>query len=125
MKFTPNGGLIRVPTWLHGPAGAVIAGLALDTAATRSVVSWGLALLAGYDPSSSSQRLQLTTGSGVEFVPEVSFDRIVALGHDRLAFPLICHTLPPSSTVDGILGLDFFAGMKLVVDFRGGDVFLE
>jgi hypothetical protein len=30
------------------------------------------------------------------------------------------HTLPPSSGVDGLLGLDFFRGLCLNIDFRPG-----
>ena len=29
------------------------------------------------------------------------------------SFSLICHTLPPSVSVDGLLGLDFLRGQRL------------
>ncbi len=35
-----------------------------------------------------------------------------------------CHTLPPSAGVDGLLGLDFFRGERLTVDFRTGRLIL-
>jgi len=38
----------------------------------------------GYDPSASPTRRQITTGSGVEFAPEIPVDRIEALGMERL-----------------------------------------
>ena len=34
------------------------------------------------------------------------------------------HTLPPSASVDGLLGLDFFRGQILNLDFRTGVVML-
>jgi hypothetical protein len=38
---------------------------------------------------------------------------------------VLCHTLPPSATVDGVLGLDFMRGSRLLVDLRIGEVTLE
>jgi hypothetical protein len=67
----------------------------------------------------------LTTASGVETAPRLRVERVEALGTERRDFPLVCHTLPPSVGVDGVLGLDFFRGQRLVVDFRRGVVSLE
>jgi hypothetical protein len=37
---------------------------------------------------------------------------------------VLSHTLPPSATIDGLLGLDFLRGKKLTIDFRQADVSL-
>jgi hypothetical protein len=37
-------------------------------------------------------------------------------------FQMLCHTLPPSATVDGLLGIDFFRGKRLIVDLQLGIV---
>jgi hypothetical protein len=79
----------------------------------------------GYDPAAVGPRLQVTTGSGVEFVPQVSVEKVQALGNERRNFAVLCHTLPPSTTVDGVLGLDFMRGRRLVVDLRLGSVTLD
>jgi len=79
----------------------------------------------GYDPAIVPERVQMTTGSGVEFVPRIALQKIEALGQERQDFPMLCHTLPPSATVDGVLGLDFFRGWRLVLDFRTGQVTIE
>ena len=99
--------------------------LALDTGATVSVVNWDVVVLLGYDPAIARERIQMTTGSGVEFVPRLIIEKIEAFGQDRRDFPVLCHTLPPSTTVDGVLGLDFFRGQRLVVDFRTGRVTVD
>lgn len=125
LSFDPNQGLIVAPTRLWGPNGDTVVRLALDTGATRSVVSWDLPVLLGYDPAVVSERVQMTTGSGVEFVPQIRIERVEALGHERLNFPVLCHTLPPTATVDGVLGLDFLRGGRLVLDFRRGEATLE
>ena len=76
----------------------------------------------GYDPALSQARVQVTTGSGVEYSPRVTLSRIRGLDQERLDFPVIGHTLPPSAGVDGLIGLDFFRDRNLVIDFRAGQI---
>ncbi|MBI2433890.1 MAG: hypothetical protein HYV26_13570 [Candidatus Hydrogenedentes bacterium] len=78
----------------------------------------------GYDPALSPERAQVTTGSGVEFVPRISILRIDALGQSKTNFPVLAHTLPPSSSIDGVLGLDYLRGQVLSIDFREGSISL-
>ena len=125
LSFDPHVGLIVVPAKLWGPAGDTIVRLALDTGATGSVVNADAIVLIGYDPTIVSARIRMTTGSGVEFVARITTEKIEALGRERQDFPILCHTLPPSATVDGVLGLDFFRGWRLIVDFRAGIVTVE
>src|SRR3954470_21099181 len=106
--FDPKKGLVVVRAELWGPAGSAVLRLALDTGATGTVVNVGMLVAVGYDPALAPDRFQVTTGSGVEFVPRITLDKVVALGQERTAFPVLGHTLPPSSGIDGLLGLDFF-----------------
>jgi predicted aspartyl protease len=123
--FDPKEGLIIVPTRLWGPTGDTVVQLALDTGATESMVNWDVVVLVGYDPAVVSERVQMTTGSGIEFVPRIVIEKVEALGRERQNLPVLCHTLPPSATVDGVLGLDFFREQRLVLDFRSGLVIVE
>jgi hypothetical protein len=84
----------------------------------------GILVTLGYDPALIPDRIQITTGSGIEFVPRVVLDKIAALGQERTDFPVLGHTLPPSADIDGVLGLDFFRGQNLTLDFRTGQVTL-
>jgi predicted aspartyl protease len=122
--FDSQQGLIIVRAELWGPAGSIVLRLALDTGATGTVVNVGLLVTIGYDPALVPDRIQVTTGSGVEFVPRVPLDKIAALGQERTDFPVLGHTLPPSAGIDGLLGLDFFRGQSLTLDFRAGQVTL-
>ena len=124
-SFNPHRGLIIVQVELWGAAGQGIVSLALDTGATSTLVSQGRLLQLGYDPASEARRLQMTTGSGVEFVPQIPLNRIRALGLERVDFPVLGHTLPPSASVDGLLGLDFLREHELLIDFRNGRVHLD
>ena len=118
--FEPKQGLIIVPAEIWGPSGSAVLRLAVDTGATGTLVNVATLVAIGYDPALVSDRTQVTTGSGVEFVPRVVVGKIVAVGQERQSFEVLCHTLPPSAAVDGLLGLDFFRGQSLTLDFRSG-----
>lgn len=122
--FNAHRGLVNVTVRVTGPSGSLILRLALDTGATRTVINVSSLATAGYDPALAPVRVRVTTGSGVEFVPRLPLLKIAALGQDRVNFPVLCHTLPPSAAVDGVLGLDFLRGQVLTLDFRNGQITL-
>ena len=124
-SFNAQHGLILVRAELFGPLGNIVLRLALDTGATGTTVNAGLLNVIGYDPSAAAERVELTTGSGVEYAPRLSVSRIRTLGQGRVDFPVVAHTLPPSASVDGLLGLDFFRGQALNLDFRAGTIALS
>ena len=122
VKFDATWGLIVIPTRVYGKQDDTIVRLALDTGATSSMINWDVAMLLGYDPASEKERVQITTGSGVELAPRITVKKIEVMRKSLDNFPMLCHTLPPSATVDGLLGLDFFRGKRLLLDFKGGFV---
>lgn len=123
-RFQAERGLILVPVQIFGVSGNTLLRLALDTGATATLINQSRLLHLGYDLAASPQRHQITTGSGVEFVPRVTLDKIIALGREQTTFPVLAHTLPPSASIDGLLGLDFFRGLNLNLDFRSGIITL-
>ena len=120
VSFNPNYGLIVVWAEIWGPAKNTIVRLAVDTGASGTLVNTAVLVSLGYDPSSLPTRIQVTTASGIAFAPRLMISRIRAIDLERVDFPVIAHTLPTSSSVDGLLGLDFFRGMNLSIDFRTG-----
>jgi predicted aspartyl protease len=99
--------------------------MALDTGATGTLVNPGPLVALGYDPALCTERVQVTTGSGVEFAPRLIVSSVKAFGRTCRNLAVLGHTLPPSAVVDGLLGLDFFRGTRLEIDFRDGFVRLE
>ncbi len=59
-------------------------------------------------------------GGGSVSVPRVVLNRLTVLGQHRIGFAVLSHPLPPDAGVDGLLGLDFFRGSVLTLDFRSG-----
>ncbi len=92
--FDPRAKLVIVPTRLWGATGDIVVNLAVDTGATRTLINWDVIVFLGYDPAASAERVQITTGSGVEFVPRVRLERIQGLGTEQRDFEVLCHTLP-------------------------------
>ena len=125
VPFNATQGLIIVPVELEGPTGTAVLRLALDTGATSTLINLGPLVAVGYDPALVSTRLQITTGSGVEYVPQLVVSKLSALQQTRLQFTVLGHTLPPSAGIDGVLGLDFMRGQLLSVDFRQGQISLS
>ena len=118
--FNKDDGLIIVKAELIGPSGNVIVRLAFDTGATRTLINVGILVAIGYDPALKPERYQVTTGSGVEFVPAIDLEKINCLGIAHRKFSVLCHTLPSSTGVDGLLGLDFLENQKVLIDLQNG-----
>jgi predicted aspartyl protease len=123
--FEPHEGLIIIHAEIVGISGSAILRLALDTGATTTLINSAMLVSIGYDPALTRDRVQITTGSGVEFVPRLVVKRLIALGTAQMDFSVLGHTLPPSAGVDGLLGLDFLRGNRLSVDFKDGIITLQ
>jgi len=122
LRFNPKVGLVLVRVELAGPTGLIMLRLALDTGATRTLINAGPPVTVGYDPSLVSDRVQMTTGSGVEFVPKVQTLRLRALRQEQTGFVVLAHTLPSNLGIDGLLGLDFLRRHELTINFRTGRI---
>jgi Aspartyl protease len=129
-RFNPSAGLILVTARIWGPSGDTYATLALDTGSSATVIRETKLAYIGYDPAAAPHRVQITTGSGSAMAASTRcagtrvIDRILALDTERVGFPVLCHTLPPSAPIDGLLGLDFFRDQVLTIDFSAGVITL-
>jgi predicted aspartyl protease len=118
--FDPSRGPILIEASASGPLGQAELRLLLDTGATSRLIRSTILIALGYDPDQSPDRVEVTMGNGVESVPRLILNRLSALGQHRIGFAVRSHPLPPSSGVDGLIGLDFLRGQLLTLDFRAG-----
>jgi hypothetical protein len=117
-KFDPTAVIVVVDAVLLGPLDTVELRLFIDTGADMSVIRPGSMAAAGYDPSRASRQVAVTTAGGSGVTAEVyHVARLTSLGLGRDDFPIISYDLPPDIDIDGLLGLDFFAGHVLTLDF--------
>jgi predicted aspartyl protease len=122
--FNRGSGLMLVEVELSGPAGKAGATLVLDTGATNTALNGSLSRSLGYDPDASTDFARMTTGSTVETVPRLIVNRLSALGRPAVGLRVLAHNLPAEAAVDGLLGLDFFRDLTLMLDFRLGQITL-
>ena len=101
--------------------------LALDTGASRTMISWLIASRLGYRPEFSPlvERTRIVTGSGIEYVPEITMTEIRSLGKGVRNLPILVHDMPAEIRVDGLLGLDFLRRYRLSIDFKKGFIRLR
>jgi hypothetical protein len=123
--FDPNARLVVVQTILTGPAGTHEFRFAVDTGSTRTAVAGHVLQLLGNQEPPVAERRRARTGSGETRAGLVSVRRIQALGQVRTDFPVLWLPLAPAVMIDGLLGLDFFRGLVLTLDFARGRITLR
>jgi predicted aspartyl protease len=122
--FNPQHGLIVIYVTLFNADKNRTVRLALDTGASSTLVSKEVLIALGYDLDVLPKTASFTTGSQVESAPRVTVDRVEALEQECQNLSVIAHTLPPSASIDGVLGLDFLRGYDLHINFKTGEITL-
>lgn len=118
--FDGKHGPVYVRGEISGPTGQANVLFVLDTGATNRLIRTAILRSIEYDHDASDDVVQVAMGSGVENVPRVALTRLTALGRHRIGSAVLPHGLPPEAVVDGLLGLDFFRGHILTLDFQAG-----
>ena len=124
-RFDPNGRLIAIPVVVSSPRGIHEFRFAVDTAATRTSISGLLLQRLGYTEPDDRDRHPVRTGSGTTRAGFVRIGGLLALSHSKFDYPVLWMPHPPSSMIDGLLGLDFFRGLVLNLDFSRGQIALQ
>ena len=123
--FDARKGLVLLTAEIIGPKREVIVRLALDTGATATLIKPNALIIAGYDLTNLTDEAQVTTGSELISVPRITVRRIIALDVQVDDLSVLAHAVPKSARIDGVLGLDFFRGKRLTIDFQVGEITLE
>jgi hypothetical protein len=80
---------------------------------------------AGYVWGDEAPGISIITPNSQTTARRVKVDRFVALGEERDGVFVLAHDFPPGTPVDGLLGLDFFRGAALTIDFVDGFIELK
>ncbi len=128
--FDPTYGLIYLKAKIsrrkeNGRIKDLILNLALDTGATGTVISQKRLIGLGYKLKDAEDEMLITTGSGLISVLKIRVENLAALGKDKSNFLILAHDLPPTASVDGVLGLDFLRENVLTIDFKQGELELN
>lgn len=123
-RFDPAAPRIEIVGHVTGPRETVRVRFVLDTGATGTVIRTTLLAAAGIVPTPDAPRRRLHGLTGGATAPMVRVRHLLAVGHGRPDFPVAAYDFAPARTYDGLLGLDFFRGLVLTLDFAGGVISL-
>ena len=102
--------------------------LALDTAASHSVIDLNALLMLGYSPKEATGKTLVETSNGVISVECYQLSQLEMLDKTVTAFDVISYDFLEKgilSPYQGVLGLDFFDQTILTIDFIKHEVWLE
>ncbi len=122
IPFDAHAPLVAVAGIVRGPAGAAVIRLVVDTGASQSAIRPNVLAAVGLDDQHRVGELRFFTATGTQTAPIVAVDRLSALDAQEDRFPVASVQFPPEAPFDGLLGLDFFRGKRLCVDFREGQL---
>lgn len=95
--------------------------LAIDTAATHTVIDWNMLLMIGYLPENGKDWIELETSNGIIKAQLFQLNYFETLDDKLQNFSVLSYDFISKgilSPYDGILGLDFFRGRHVLnIDF--------
>ena len=95
--------------------------LAIDTAATQTVIDWNTLMMVGYSPNDGGELVELETSNGVIEAEMFTLNHFETLGNSRQNVSVLTYDFIEKdvlSPYDGILGLDFFRNRHILsIDF--------
>ncbi|MFI5387330.1 MAG: aspartyl protease family protein [Fimbriimonadales bacterium] len=122
--FDPTENLVR--TWGEAQLGdaTVRLNLGVDTGCSQTILVGSAITTLTYN-TGLGDPLRVVTAGGDITGYKLKLDRLSALSQDGFSYDVLVCDLPSSLGVDGLLGLDFYWGKHLHLDFENGFVDLE
>ena len=103
--------------------------LAVDTAATHTVIDWNMLMMIGYVPENGKDWVTLETSNGIIEAQLFPLNQFSTLDNSLQNFSVLTYDFIAKgvlSPYDGILGLDFFRGRHILsIDFIREKLWLE
>lgn len=119
-RYDPSASLIIVSARLWGPTGKVKLDLALDTAATLTVIVPEIVDGLGYSPRQGDAITTVSSALGKEPGYLLRVQRFSALGFAETDFRVHVHDLGDNAGIDGLVGLNFLCQLNLEIRPREG-----
>ena len=94
--------------------------IAIDTAATHTVIDFNILLILGYSPQDATGSILVETSNGIMPVQKYHLEKFHALDKEITNFEVISYDFLEKgilSPYDAVLGLDFFEQTILTIDF--------
>ena len=125
VTFDPTARSIRISVVVAGPRKRYDFMFILDLGATLTCIRPNLLGLLGYDLTRPIGRKRIRSATGSVIAPIYRISSLASLGQIHTEFPVAAQELPITVEADGLLGLDFFRGLVLNLDFSRGQIALR
>ena len=89
--------------------------LLVDTGSSYTVLRVNVLDSLGYELRNPLNSIRIPTGGGIIEAPVVAVTWFNCLGQRVENFSLVAHTLPETTFVDGLLGMDFLSRCQAVI----------
>ena len=123
--FDPASRSVFVPVTVVGPHRRHAFRCVVDTGASQTVLPALYLRAMGYDLSRALGQTRIRSATGTALAPLLRVSAVAALGRVQTDFLVAAHDLPLGTEADGLLGLDFFRGLVLTLDFACGRISLS
>jgi predicted aspartyl protease len=110
------GNLLVCNALLAGPSGTHNVELLLDTGSNHSVAAVEVLEAIGCSPSTSPDRVRITTANDVIVVPRVVCNSLRVFDRVLSSTPVVGHDLPFAGPVQGLLGMDALMRLGARID---------
>jgi predicted aspartyl protease len=110
------GSLLVCNALIEGPTGTHNVELLLDTGSSHSVAPVEVLEAIGCSPSTSPDRVRITTANDVIVVPRVVCNSLRVFDRVLSSTPVVGHDLPFAGPVQGLLGMDALMRLGARID---------
>lgn len=94
--------------------------LLLDTGSSYTVLRSNILENIGCDLEKPSQIIRTLTPGGMVTAPRIITPWFSCLGQRVDDFPIVAYTLPATTFVDGLVGMDFLSRFDLIISLKEG-----
>ncbi|MBI4657411.1 MAG: retropepsin-like domain-containing protein [Verrucomicrobia bacterium] len=118
-----NGPLLGVRVAIIGRRHqAIVLRLLVDTGASFTILPVEAVERIGCDTHHPLRTVRIVAANGILVAPVVKVPSFNCLGAKIDDFPVVAHTLPTETLVDGLLGMDFLSRCRAVLDVHGASI---
>lgn len=119
-----EGGLLIVDAWVEGPLGRAPLRLAVDTAATLTLITPEVIERIGYSARDGTLS-SVSSAVGTEYGYRVRVAHLSAFDQEVADLSVNVFDLPDRAGIDGLLGLNFLSRFDLELRFSTGRIRAE
>ena len=96
--------------------------LLVDTGSSYTVLRVNILEALGCDIQNPLRRIRTSAGGGIVEAPVVAVPWFNCLGERVENFPIVAYTLPATTFVDGLLGMDFLSQIQAIINTKDGEI---